>query len=661
MARTARTGASRRRRKQKKSQPSVDLPRRFTWMRWGLAAAMALLILRLAWLQIVMGHIHADRAVSNYLLPIELKSQRGPVYAGEDKKVVVSNRAACDLVLVPKECAGHEEEVASHLEDLIGINGEALLEEIEANRGQPFKQITVKRDVSRRDLNRVEEMSFQLHGAVMPVVRPQRRYPYGETGGQILGWINEIGKAELDRLPGYTRGDVLGRAGIEMAYEAHLKGRNGRMDVERYNQGIPQLQTDPFGNFRMMRGPGGRAFAMDQQGREVTLLYHQPPVAGRPLHITLDMDLQRKCEEILARDGVRGAIVVINAGTPENDYAEAGEVLAMASVPGYDPNVFVSREGSKRRQELLSNEDGLKRMRHRAFQEVYPPGSLYKIMMAAAALEEGFINEHTTFNCPGRFNLGRAVWYCHKTSGHGGVDVVDALTVSCNVFFYNLGYRMARERGIEAIEDWSHRMGVARETGIDLPAEASGLILPPDPSQIYKGTPVNVSIGQGSVAITPLQAAVMTAAVVNGGYLVRPYLNEDIGPELEGPIFSENTLRVLREGMLQCVEKDTYPRGTGRRAAIEGMSIIGKTGTAQVASMDHYSHLPEEEIPYKLRSHAWFVAGVLDQDPPIAMCVLYEHGLHGSSGASPYAKEVMEYFYGRGKHAPVHVAHQEEE
>lgn len=623
-----------------------------------LYAVAVVLILRLGYLQIDQGPYYADKAERNRLREIPLKAQRGAIYGRTPDVVFAGNRAGYDIFLVPKECEGQEQEVCKRLEYLIGISAEKLVADIATYRKKPYTQIPVKRDVTRTELKRIEELSVFLPG-VFAVARPQRRYLYGETAGQVMGWLNELNKDELKERPEYRLGDVMGRSGLEAQYEPMLRGKDGLMVVTLFNQGVPQLRTDPFGT---------PLTVWDQLGRVVPVEYNVPAISGRSIRISLDVGLQQKAEELLNRIPVvqekdhatgeiryeppRGAIVVLNADT--------GEVYALASVPGYDPNVFVDKEGLQLGQDGLSararllTDRRLRPMRHRAFQEQYPPGSAFKVLVAIAALEEGVITPNTTFVCPGHFYLGKARWGCWKPSGHGAVNVVQALTVSCDVFFYNVG----RNLGIDKIKSWASKLGLGELTGIDLPGEIPGLVPSPEwkatAPQFAKldqwnrrwqlGETINVAIGQGHCVVTPLQLAVLTAAVVNGGRRVTPFLNLDRPGSISEPLLHEKTIEIVREGMRQCVVKQDYPSGTGRLADIQGMYVIGKTGTAQVIS-ESYSEKDEHLIPYAKRAHAWFVAGVLDREPRIAVCVLYEHGLHGSTGAAPIARDLIEFFY----------------
>jgi len=426
-------------------------------------------------------------------------------------------------------------------------------------------------------------------------------------------------------------------------YEDYLRGSDGQLCVVRYASGVPQVRTD---------AQGVPYVSVDSFGRPLVELPERriDPVPGRPLHVTLDMALQAEAERTL--EGQVGSIVVLNA--------ETGEVLALASVPGYDPGVFVTSGLSHQRAALL-NDRTLKPMRNRSFQEVYPPGSTFKVMLACAALEEGVITRNTSFFCPGQFRLSGVSrpWRCWRKGGHGTISVVGALAYSCDVFFYNVGLKL----GPEKISEWAARMGLGVRTGLDLPDEATGLIdspqhkearfkklYPDDPSEWkwYPGNTVNLAIGQGAAAITPLQNAVMMAAVLNGGRRAEPYLNLERGPVLSEPFLSPQTLAIVQEGMRDCVEDVTPPSGTGKEARIEGMVVIGKTGTAQAVGAHQYAKYKNElDIPYELRDHALFVAGVMDRSPRIAVSVLIEHGLHGSSAAAPVARHMIEFFYNR--------------
>ncbi|MBI4556451.1 MAG: penicillin-binding protein 2 [Candidatus Hydrogenedentes bacterium] len=601
-----------------------------------LVLALTVLGARLWQLQIIQGSEYAARAERNRLFFQRLASPRGTIYGPDTRIVLADTRPACDLVLVPAEC-GDPQVVCSRLATLIGIDRPALLAKIEERKKErePYAQIVIKQDVSKNELTRVEEMSFALPG-VFTIVRPQRRYLHGRTAGQILGYLSEINEEELGaRKPRYQMGDMIGKAGLEKVYEELLRGHDGQMLVTRYAVGTPQLRTDPWGKPYVHTDSYGRLLQEEEQ-------YRRNPIPGQEIFTTLDIGLQAKAESLL--EGKVGAIAVLDA--------DDGKVLALASTPGYDPSIFATSGMSKARLEVL--EDKTEPMKNRAYQDMYPPGSTFKVVLAAAALEEGAIDENSTFFCGGHFDLKGHRWRCWKTGGHGTLSVVDALAFSCDVFFYNVGLRLGPDR----IHDWSQRLGLGVKTGLDLPQERTGLIatpvwkkqmnahLEPSEQEWYQGDTVNLSVGQGYTLVTPLQNAVMIAAVVNDSKRVRPYLNGAATPQVTAPLLSEHTLRILRAGLRKCVEKDQPPSGTGWRAKIPGIAVIGKTGTSQAVNRQYTDKYKNEaDIPYALRDHALFVAGVLDRTPRLAISIMVEHGLHGSTGAAPLAKELIAYFY----------------
>ena len=608
----------------------------------GMVSAFGVLALRLWQLQIANWFLYSTQAEQNRLHSERLKAPRGLIYGPDTSVCLADNRPSCDLVVVPAECRDTSfDEICRRLGTLINIDSDALLEKIQKEKEQPYRQILVKKDVSKSELARVEEFSYSLPG-VFTVVTSQRRYLYGKTAGQILGYLNEILPDEQSEY--YLGGDLIGRAGIEQMYESQMRGNDGQLVVNVYvSDRRPQLRTDEYGNAYIEIDSYGRKLEEEQE-------YRKEPSPGEPVFTTLDIDLQQFCETLL--EGQIGGIAVLNADT--------GAVLTLASSPGYDPGIFVTHGRNAEREAALKSKPNP--MRNRCFQEVYAPGSVFKVLLATAALEEGAIDENTSFYCPGHFQLDGVSrkWNCWKRQGHGTVSVVNALAFSCDVFFYNVGLRL----GVDKICEWADKLGLGVKSGIDLPQEVSGLIpsrewreaemkkiYPDNPWEWrwYPGYTVNLAIGQGEACTTPLQCALMMAAVVNGGHHVRPYVNSAIGPQVSEPFISENTLRIIQAGLLKCVDKDPpAPTGTGNAAKVPGIAVLGKTGSAQMVSLEQYEqYKSEEEIPYNLRDHAWFIAGVLDREPRLAICILIEHGLHGSSAAAPYAAEIIRHFYSR--------------
>ena len=630
----------------------------------GLALLVAFggLALRLWELQVHRGVEFVGKSDRNRLRIQRLESPRGIIYGrsgAEEEVVLADNRPARDLMFALADCDIDPERVIARLEELVDVDAERLRLEIEQaeSSGQPHRQILIQRDVPMSVSARIDEYAYALPG-VFTLIRPVRRYVYGRAAGHVLGYLGEVNAQELQKEgEEYRMGDLIGRAGLERLYEDILHGSEGQMLVTRYATGVPQIRTDPYGRPRVES-------LVDNYGHDLRVERAiLEPEKGKSLYITLDIGLQQRAEQLL--EGSEGAISVINA--------ETGAVLALASSPGSDPSIFVTENVGHEREDALRGKPN--RMMHRAYQEVFAPGSVFKVLLATAALEEGIIDASTTHTCGGVFRIapGERPWRCWKRSGHGTVDVVDALAFSCDVFFYKVGL----EVGVDKIHEWSRRFGLGRRTGLDLPGEQPGLIpsrqwkedlLRPshrnEPWEYrwYPGDTVNLSIGQGAMTTTTLQNAVLMAAVVNGGHRVQPFLNRISALTISDKLVSERTLDLVRRGMRRCVEKGPpAPTGTGHEAYLEGLDIIGKTGSAQNVSLDkHEEYETEEDIPMHLRDHAWFVAGVLDRKPRIALCVLVEHGHHGSSAAAPLAGELIEYFYDRQDALEMKVAQRAE-
>ncbi|MEA3364458.1 MAG: penicillin-binding protein 2, partial [Candidatus Hydrogenedentes bacterium] len=520
-------------------------PRRIRAIMVGLIAVYSVLAIRLWDLQIIHGKEYAEASNENRLHFERLEAPRGIIYGRSEDVVLADTQPACDIMFVPADCKESERErVADRLGQLLAIDPDVLLERISKYQTKPFTQVPVKQNVSKTEMARVEEYSFELPG-VYTTVRPLRRYHYGEVAGQILGYIGEISQKELDvRGPAFKMGNLIGRMGIEQMYDPILRGRDGQLCVVVYNQSEPQWRTDELGRPIVQTDSLGRRLHQEFE-------FSREPVPGKSLTLTIDIGLQAKCEELLGAE--RGSIVVLAADT--------GEVLAMASTPRYDPSVFVRTGYGHERTALLEARPSP--MRSRAFQEHYAPGSIFKVAMAIAALEEGVISEHTTFTCDGYFYLPGVSrpWKCwrYKYGGHGTLAVVDALAYSCDEFFYNVGIKL----GIDNINKWAEMLGLGIVTGLDVPsgAEEKGLIPStkwkeqqhpdgdPWERKWYPGETVNVAIGQGQVTVTPLQTAVMMAAVVNGGKRVRPYFNKALGPDLTPLPISEKTLEIVYQGL----------------------------------------------------------------------------------------------------------------
>ncbi len=597
------------------SNPYLD-PIFTDWYKSRLIGAMALLLLafgviglRLFMLQVVEGGEYRRLSENNCIRLQTIDAPRGVIY-DRNGALLVDNRPAFHLQIVLKDARPVSETLA-RLSRHTGISVSRFESAIEAQRGAPdYRPLTLMRDIGRDLLAVVEAYRFDLPGIGVEV-QPLRHYLAG-AAPHLIGYLSEIRPDELEsgRYPGARGGDFVGRYGVERTAETLLRGKNG-----------------------------GRQVEVDARGRVVRILDRVEPTPGRNLRLTLDLILQRRAEELLA--GKAGAVAAID---PAN-----GEVLAMASNPGFDPNAFVQGMSHEEWRSLISNPD--RPMENKVVQAEYPPASTYKVVTAMAALEAGVIDEKTEFHCPGHLVFGDRTFRCWKRGGHGDVAVVDALAVSCDVFFYNVGHRL----GVDRLAEYAMGCGLGRPTGVDLDNEAAGLI----PTAAWKrrrtgvpwqgGETLSIAIGQGYNLTTPLQMAVLTAAVANGGVLYRPQIIRRVEtvngmvvdvpePEIVGSLpAGPETLEILRKGMHQVVNG---PRGTARRVAMSDIRISGKTGTAQVVSK-RMEEMDPENMNDRHKPHAWFIAIGERGESRLAVAVLVEHGEGGSATAAPIAAEVI--------------------
>jgi penicillin-binding protein 2 len=634
-----------------KPQKLPEPSRRLYLVMGTIALSVLVLITRLWYLQIVEGQDHAIRSDVQKMHEERLQGPRGRIFARNPRNpedLLADTRPARDVIVIPAECE-NTGEVAARLANVLNIDGEKLAAELNAHvesemrdgqRLLPYAQVYVKKDISRWELGRLSEAMYALPG-VHVTVRPQRYYLHGKTAGQLLGYLGEINREELAELqPTYAMGDVIGRKGLEMLYEPILRGTDGKVIVSRYASVFsrPQLLTDDIGT---------PSVAMDTRGRELEELMRRDPIPGQSLRLTIDLELQQEAERLLAVYGHVGSLTALNA--------ETGEILAMASAPSYDPNAFVTSGRSQERIELIN--DPKQPMEHRAYRYEYPPGSVFKIAVAIAALEENVINENTKVSCHGyNRELGLRCWRW-RYGGHGAVNVVEALSQSCDIFFYDVGLKL----GLDRLHEWATKLGMGHSIAQDLPGERPGLMpskqwkidlvgedAPVWEKRIYPAEIAMISMGQSFVLATPLQNAQLMAVAVNGGRRLTPFINFDKPPGPGETICSPRTAAIVQEGLRQCVEDDKPPSGTGVIAQIDGLIVLGKTGTAQIVSIEKQEKYKNEKaIPYELRDHAWFVAGVMGQDPPLAVCAMVEHGHQGSTAAGPLARDLIKFFYER--------------
>lgn len=439
------------------------------------------------------------------------------------------------------------------------------------------------------------------------VVEHQRLYRHAHRTAHLLGYLGEVSQEDLEEPDrDYRPGDLVGKKGIEGRYEDVLRGDRGEQIV-----------------------------VVDHRGRLVEELERVPAKKGRDLVLTLDLDLQQAAAREL--EGKVGAVVALD---PRD-----GEVRALVSTPAFDPNRFARRLKPDEWRQMLQNPNHP--LQNRTLQNTYPPGSVFKIVMALAGLEEGLIDpQKTSAYCPGYSKIYGNRYRCWRAGGHGRIHLRGSLKHSCNVFYHQLGQKI----DIDTIARWAGRFGLGEPTGIDLDGERQGLIpssgwsLEARGSRWFPGETISVATGQGPILVTPIQIARLMAAVANGGVLVRPQLVRGTGtapaPRTLG--IDPQNLDLVREALWSVVNEE---EGTGRAAALAGHAVAGKTGTAQVVTQEVRTH--NEELPPELRDHAWFASFAPFEDPRLVVVVFVEHGGAGSRAAAPIAKTIYKEFFDR--------------
>jgi len=579
-----------------------------------VAAALVFLVGGFWHFQIAQSGRFVELADKNRFKQIQIIAQRGRILDRENR-VLVDNRPSYNVVYV-REGAHHSlEELAAVLGPGLGMTLEDMKERVEKSKNEPkFRPIILKEDVDVADIAFINARKLELRDEVFVEYQPRRKYLEGDLAVHAIGYTGEITPDELkNRDPKiYKAGDQIGKFGLEQRYDSVLRGRDGY-----------------------------RLVIVDNRQREVEQFGREDPVGGNDLRTTIDLDLQRAAEAALG-DQV-GAAVALDPST--------GEVLVMASKPGFDPNLFATRISASAYQEL--NRDPRKVFRNRVIQDHYAPGSVFKVFMAAAGLEAGVLDPLDHVNCTGSVTIDGVTKACWKAGGHGSVGLYEALVNSCNVFFYNVGKKL----DINRIAHYAMEMGLGRKTNIDLYGEDAGLIPTPEwkasayrtrnkaDQKWYGSETLDVSIGQGAVSLTVLQAAWAMGGLASGGRLVQPHLVDPqtlakdgfVGEKLETAQYAirASTVDVVSRGMWGVVNEG----GTGTRASVDGFDVAGKTGTAQVVGKKSYGRDEEFE------DNAWFVGFAPYRNPEIVVAAFVEHGGHGGTAAAPVAHAIFDTYY----------------
>ena len=566
---------------------------------------------RLAWLQVVKGEKYHTLSEKNRIDIKMLAPSRGSIVDRSGKKVAV-NDDNYRVVVVPEQTSNLEETLWA-LAKFIPLEEREIRKILRrAERQAKYLPLEIKDQLQWKEVAAVEVNLPDLPG-VSVEVGDIRQYMYGEAFAHVTGYVGVVNKAELAsgdkvlRLPGFR----IGKDGLEKRYDHDMRGQAGRAQVE-----------------------------VNVVGREVRELSRISPMVGKELTLSLDAELQMRAYERLSQEVSASAVVMD---------VHSGAVYAMGSFPSFDPNLFTRGLPLDVWEEWRTNPGHP--LTNKTISGQYPPGSTFKMMTALAGLQSREIDHRTQYGCSGRYDLGRDRFHCWKHSGHGTMNLVSSLAESCDTYYY----KCSTEIGIDKIAEVARQFGLGEKTGIELPAERPGLV--PDRDWKYgrfgqtwqPGETIVASIGQGYLLATPLQLAVMTSRLVNGGYAVEPWITGVVGQEMrqlprwQKMNFEDWHLNLIKKGMSEVMNG---AHGTARAAQINNpaFAFAGKTGTSQVkriTAAQRAEGTAQEDLPWKHRHHALFVGYAPYKNPRYACAVVVEHGGSGSASAAPLARDLL--------------------
>jgi penicillin-binding protein 2 len=607
-------------------EEGFNLELRVYFIQYLVLAVFIALGIRFYVLQVARHDDYQARAENNRIRDIPIPASRGAIL-DRNENVLVDNTSAFNVVVTPEDITDKEDTINALVQNLDIDRGEVLVELNDPLRPKS-QPILVKQNASRADTSWVAAHELE-HPEITIDQQPQRVYKYGKLAAHLLGYIGQVNPKQLEnpafKEAGYKSGDIIGQGGIEAVYDRVLRGKDGMRRVIVDSRGVPKAELERI-----------------------------EPIKGQDLITTIDLDLQRVAEQQFYSKNETGAAVAIN---PQN-----GEILAMVSVPSFDPNVFarnVVSSGGRKEIAAIVN-DPSHPMYNKAIQGTYPTGSTWKILMATAALEEGVITlKNSKIVCGGGIQVGNRFVHCGKN--HGMPDIHAAIVHSCDGYFYRLGLKM----GVDMIHDWVTRLGMGQKTKVDLPGEVRGVI----PSREWKARvnprdpvwkdfdTVLASIGQGSVAVAPIQLIRAEAGIVTGGEFHTPHLflraketqlaevkyYEDNPTEVK---LSELTVKTIDYGMWGVVNEGGTAGGVGFPREL---NAGGKTGTAQV--------IAKEKVRGKEhKDHSWFISFApmhTDQKPEIGVVCITENGGWGASASAPKVKMIEATYFSKKLGRPI--------
>ena len=567
-----------------------------------IVGMITLLLLGFWKLQVIDSDKYGVMAERNRVRSIPIIAPRGRML-DRDGRVLVDNYPSFSVLLLRDDMNAVEKNLAA-IADGLGINLEDLRDQLVATKNLPkFQPIVIKPEATQGDVAFIESHRSDIPLLEMLMVH-RRRYLPGGFMSHASGYVGEVSEQQIEASNGKLRpGDFAGKTGLERQYNDLLVGTDGM-----------------------------RRVIANSVGKEVGRLSQQEAIPGKQIQLTIDYDLQEIAEK--AMTGLKGAVVAMD---PRN-----GEVLALVSRPAPDPNDFAVRVSKEEWQSL--NSDNNRPLINRAIQAQLAPGSVFKIIMATAMLEEKVPAENFTAFCPGYAYFYGRMFKCHiyGKGGHGVVDLHRAIIHSCDIFFYNVGMRM----GIERISKYAKMLGLGSKSGIDLPSEEAGLVPSEEWAQRvyhrkwYPGETISVSIGQGAVTATPLQLARMIGGVASGGDFKQPHLFKDVQNVADNKVqLEEATIEKVTQGMYGVVNEG----GTAAASRLEGIEFCGKSGSAQVIGGEAKGKFGKGQKKFK--DNAWFVGYAPRRNPEIVVSVLIEEGEHGGLVAGPVARDIIKAYY----------------
>jgi penicillin-binding protein 2 len=561
------------------------------------ATCFVLLIGQLWYLQVLEGARFRDMSEKNRIRVRPVAAPRGILF-DRNGLALVDNRPAFTLSLIPREMEDRDT-VLARLAVMLKIPLAELQDSLTRVPADSLRPVRIRRDLSLEDVAKVEESKLDLPGVVVEV-EPTRVYPTNTFAAHLLGYVREVSDEQM-KGGRYRRGDMIGQTGLERLLDDHLRGRDG-----------------------------GERIEVDALGRPVQLMQREEPRPGAQVITTVDRRVQETAERAMA--GKAGSVVVMDP--------RSGDILALVSGPAYGLDTFAGNLDRDAWARLIK--DPAHPLLNRALQAQYPPGSVFKMVVVAAGLQEGTLNPMDRVYCNGAFDYGGRTWKDWKAGGHGHLDLRGAIMQSCDIFFYQYGLKV----GPDAITRYAKAFGLGASTGIDLASERAGLVPTPagrkERGRVWhSGETLNISIGQGALLVTPMQVARLTSAIANGGILWKPRLIQKV-ERPDGTLAYAETSKMtgqvdlspviwayLRHAMSGVVNEG----GTGAAARLPGLEIAGKTGTAQTIANSKSE---------KGQDHAWFAAFAPANDPQVVVVVLVEGGGHGGSVAAPIARQIFQ-------------------